>query len=165
MPGVPQQTWVDEATERGFAWAVTIPAATTVMAGITTGQYAVALQERQALSSGADTTIALYEDIPYSAGVAAVLLNRNRMMQGRADLNPSSDVKTSVTASPAGTPITGFRLIGGNKPAVIAGDGVGGGSTIILKPETSHVLILQNSDVTSADVQLIAILRTCRTGS
>lgn len=148
--------------ERGLVWRwsfeQTIGAGVTRIIGFVTGNFPVFLEQRDIASTGEDTLVLVYEDVAYTGGTPITLQNRKRAAQNRTDLHPMADIKDDVTATPAGTPITGAHLLFANK-------GVGSfgsdpeAATIELKKNTSHIVTIKNNDANAAVIGLSAIFR------
>lgn len=153
---------IRQAVENGYTWRVSlevsIASGVTRILGFLTGNMVVALEQRDIASTGDDTTVLIYEDISYTGGTPLTPQNRNRAFQGDATKNPLVEFMDNVTATPAGAPITGAHLVFANR-------GVGSfgadpeASTILLKPNTSHIVTILNSDGAPRTVGLGAIFR------
>lgn len=153
---------VRDAIAKGLAWRVSkefsLGAGLTKIFGFITGSYATGLEARDLASTGENTLFLLYEDISYTGGTLIQMQNRNRFYQSRTDLNPLTEFREDVTATPAGNPVTGARLLFSNKGVVSVGSD-SDSSFIQLKANTSHIITTLNSDSQTATISFGALLR------
>lgn len=153
---------IRQAIVNGTAWRFTtefaLAAGATKLIGFVTGGYSVALEARDISSTGENTLFLLYDDTSYSGGSALSLSNRNRYFKSNTELNPIAEIKTDVTATPSGAPVTGARLLYANKGVAVIGSDADS-AQIILKANTSHVLSVTNNDLQEATVGIGALFR------
>lgn len=149
------QDYTDRALFDGDVWRMqrteTVAASTTVYVGFITGAAAVALMDRIVTTDGNDAVFQLHEDTTYTGGAASSLLNRNRTS---AAASPFSELKTGVTPGTLGTAITGVRLKGRPNDPFIQSSAA---AKIIMKPNTSHVLAMQNLHTATSDLDVFAL--------
>lgn len=150
------------AVESGLVWRMsierTVDGSSSYLLGFTTGSKSAFIESRDLSTTADDAYILIYEDVPYTGGTVVTLQNRKRDCQNRADLSPTTDFKHGVTATPAGAPITGAHMLHTNKGTALIGDDPNA-AVIELKPNTSHVIVLQNADSAAKIIALGANIR------
>lgn len=147
------------ALENGLLWRIdielAIPAGQTRYIGFTTGEGTVGIEARDLSSTGDDTKFWLYKGDTYTGGsdILSTMVNRNTAMASSPSLNPITDIKSDVTATPFSSPIGRARIRVTN----------GGGSSLnpdpdsrvlLLAKETSHVLACINDDNQDCEVSV-----------
>lgn len=153
--------FIRASIENGLAWRFSnessIGAGLTKIFGFITGNYTASLTSRDLSSTGENTLVLLFEDTPYTGGSLITMQNRNRYYQSRSDLNPLLEIREGVTATPAGLPVTGARLLFSNKGVAQIGSSEES-SLIMLKRNTSHIITAQNLDAQSATFGIGALM-------